>query len=214
MFEQITLRDEAAPPGLVVVRLGARTMDNDLLKRSVDECHDRWGIWGFSVLEVPNGDYERLARIRPIVADRRQFLIADAAELIEDGFPLLPTLDTPHWTVLLAEANAAQFERVRAHFRGPLDNPRTGMDGEECPMLMETTDYDRWYDATSVGADLVVETWISHGPSASDATFDPRPGDWLLVGDDEGPPCRARVIRRDGNRVWTQLDLGLLGSIS
>lgn len=25
---------------------------------------------------------------------------------------------------------------------------------------METTDYDLWYDATSVGADLVVETWI------------------------------------------------------
>ena len=80
-------------------------------------------------------------------------------------------------------------------------------------MLMETTGYDLWYDATSVGADLVVETWISHGPRASDATFDPRPGDWLLVGDDEEPPCRARVIRRDGNRVWTQLDLGLLANV-
>lgn len=123
MFEQITLRDEAAPPGLVVVRLGARTLDDDLLRRSVDECHDRWGVWGFSVLEVPDGDYERLAPIRPIVADRRQLLVADAAELIEDGFPLLPTLDSPHWTVLLAAANPVQFERVRAHFRGPLDNP-------------------------------------------------------------------------------------------
>jgi hypothetical protein len=78
---------------------------------------------------------------------------------------------------------------------------------------METTGYDLWYDATSVGADLVVETWISHGPRASDTTFDPRPGDWLLVGDDEEPPCRARVIRRDGNRVWTQLDLGLLANV-
>ena len=78
---------------------------------------------------------------------------------------------------------------------------------------METDGYDLWYDATSVGADLVVETWISHGPRASDTTFDPRPGDWLLVGDDEEPPCRARVIRRDGNRVWTQLDLGLLANV-
>jgi hypothetical protein len=68
-------------------------------------------------------------------------------------------------------------------------------------MSTETTGYDLWYDATSVGADLVVETWISHGPRASDTTFDPRPGDWLLVGDDEEPPCRARVIRRNGNRV-------------
>jgi hypothetical protein len=75
---------------------------------------------------------------------------------------------------------------------------------------MDSTGYDLWYDATSVGADLVVETWISHGPRATDTSFDPKPGDWLLVGDDEEPPCRARVIRRDGNRVWTQLDLDLL----
>jgi hypothetical protein len=121
--EQMILRDEAAPPGLVVVRLGARTLDDELLSRSVSECHDRWGIWGFSVLEVPDGDFERLARMRPIVTDRRQFLVADGIELIDDGFPLLPTLDSPHWTVLLAAANPVQFDRVRVHFRGPLDNP-------------------------------------------------------------------------------------------
>jgi hypothetical protein len=72
--------------------------------------------------------------------------------------------------------------------------------------------YDLWYDATSVGADLVVETWISHGPRASDESFDPQPGDWVLVGDDEEPPCRARVTRRDANLVWVQLELGLVAS--
>lgn len=70
--------------------------------------------------------------------------------------------------------------------------------------------YDLWYDANSVGADMVVETWISHGPRSGDAGFDPQPGDWVVVGDDEEPPCRARVTRRDGDRVWTQLELGLL----
>ena len=70
--------------------------------------------------------------------------------------------------------------------------------------------YDLWYDANSVGADLVVETWISHGPRADDASFNPQSGDWLLVGDDDEPPYRARVIRRDANRVWTQLELGLV----
>ena len=69
---------------------------------------------------------------------------------------------------------------------------------------------DLRYDANGVGADLVVETWISHGPRASDATFDPQPGDWLVVGDDEEPPVRSRVVRRDGNRVWVQLDLSHL----
>lgn len=102
MTEALSLRDEAAPSGLVVVRLGARTMEDDLLLRSVEQCHDRWGIWGLSVFEVPDGDYEQLARLRPIVAERRQLLVADAAALVDDGFPLLPTLDSPHWTVVLA----------------------------------------------------------------------------------------------------------------
>jgi hypothetical protein len=32
-------------------------------------------------------------------------------------------------------------------------------------------------------------------------------GDWVLAGDDEEPPLRARVVRRDGDRVWVQLEL-------
>ena len=121
--EPIALRDDAVVPGLLVVRLGVRTMGNDLLLRSVEQCHERWGIWGFSVLEVPEADYDQLARLRPIVAERRQLLVADAAALIDDGFPLLPTLDYPHWTVVLAAATDDMFERVRGHFEGPIANP-------------------------------------------------------------------------------------------
>ncbi len=65
--------------------------------------------------------------------------------------------------------------------------------------------YDLWYDATSVGADLVVECWISHGPRVADPTFDPQPGDQILVGDDEEPPLRGRVVRRHGDRVTVQV---------
>ncbi len=76
--------------------------------------------------------------------------------------------------------------------------------------VMTGYDYDLRYDANGVGADLVVETWISHSPRATDVTFDPQAGDWLTVGDDEEPPVRSRVVRRDGNRVWAQLDLSHL----
>jgi len=67
--------------------------------------------------------------------------------------------------------------------------------------------YDLRYDPNEVGSDLVVECWISHGPRADDDSFDPQAADILTVGDDEEPPLRARVLRRDGNRVWVQLDL-------
>ena len=72
--------------------------------------------------------------------------------------------------------------------------------------------YDLWFDATSVGADLVVETWISHGPLSDDTSFDPRPGDWVFVGDDDEPALRGRITRRNGNRVWVQLDIGLVAT--
>jgi hypothetical protein len=72
---------------------------------------------------------------------------------------------------------------------------------------MSSLVYDLWYDASGVDAEMVVETWISHGPRANDSAFDPQPGDWLIVGDDEEPPCSAQVIRRLGDRVWTQLRL-------
>lgn len=65
--------------------------------------------------------------------------------------------------------------------------------------------YDLWYDATTVGPDLVVECWISHGPRAADPTFDPQPGDQVLVGDDEETPLRARVIRRQDDRIAVQV---------
>lgn len=67
--------------------------------------------------------------------------------------------------------------------------------------------YDLWYDAASVGADLIVECWISHGRRATDRAFDPQPGDYVRIGDDEEPPLRARVVRRDGDRVAVQVQL-------
>lgn len=67
--------------------------------------------------------------------------------------------------------------------------------------------YDLRYDPNEVGADMVVECWISYGPHADEAAFDPAVGDALWVGDDEVPPRRARVVKRIGNRVWVQMHL-------
>jgi hypothetical protein len=50
------------------------------------------------------------------------------------------------------------------------------------------------------------------GPGHRTCHSTPQPGDWVFVGDDEEPPCRARVTRRAANHVWVQLDLGLVAS--
>ena len=67
--------------------------------------------------------------------------------------------------------------------------------------------YDLRYDPNEVGSDLVVECWISQGPRANDGSFDPQAADIVTVGDDEEAPLRARIVRRDGNRVWVQIDV-------
>lgn len=126
VHQPLVLRDNVVAPGLLVVRMGVNTMSDERLSESAEQCHGNWGFWGFwgfSLFEVPDGDYHRLARQRPAFAARSRMLIADGHELVDDGFPLLPTLDAPHWTVVLAAPTAPLFERVRAHFRGPIDNP-------------------------------------------------------------------------------------------
>lgn len=123
MPEPLLLRGGHADEMLVVVRLGATTLTDQKL---VDQCartFARWGLHGFSVLEVPDGDWQLLARLRPVVTTRRQVLTANAGTLRRAGFPLLPTQDHPHWTVVLSEPTVEQFGRVRALFQGPGPNP-------------------------------------------------------------------------------------------
>ena len=62
----------------------------------------------------------------------------------------------------------------------------------------------------------MLTSWSRRGsataPRASDPTFDPQPGDWVTVGDDDEPSIRGRITRRDANKVWVQLELGLVAT--
>jgi hypothetical protein len=66
---------------------------------------------------------------------------------------------------------------------------------------------DLTFDPNEVGADCVVECWISQGPRANDASFDPLPGERVTLVDDDGESARGRVTSRDGNRVWVQVEI-------
>ena len=79
--------------------------------------------------------------------------------------------------------------------------------GNSIGVVEQLRTFDLEYDPNEVGGDMVVECWISHGPRADDAAFDPQPGDSLTVGDHEDAPRSARVVRREANRVWVQLNL-------
>ncbi len=81
-------------------------------------------------------------------------------------------------------------------------------------IMAVSTAYDLWYDATTVDGHLAVTCWISHGPRANDLTFDPKPGDRVLVGDDEEEPLPARVVARDRDRVMLQVSIGDVSAVA
>jgi hypothetical protein len=121
--EFLRLRDRLIPAKLIMIRLGSKTFDDRKLTDQCERSRGRWGFHGFSVFEVPDGDYRELARLEPIVAERPKLFEADGPELLAAGFPLFPTMEHPHWTVVLSEPTFIQFDRVRGRFRGPIDNP-------------------------------------------------------------------------------------------
>jgi len=78
-------------------------------------------------------------------------------------------------------------------------------------MVYVSAPADLVFDPNDVGPDCVVECWISQGPRAADSTFDPQPGDRLTVVDEDAEILNARVVSREGNRVWVQVEIpGLL----
>lgn len=123
MPEAVHLRSSPPPVTIVVIRLGTQTLGDDKLAEQCERTMGRWGFPGFSVFEVPGGDYRLLGRLVPIVTIRPKLFEAQGADLIDAGFPLLPTGDHPHWTVVLAAATTTQFARVRELFDGPKANP-------------------------------------------------------------------------------------------
>ena len=123
MPSPLVLRDTERPATIVVIRLGERTLGDEQLGQQCERSRARWGFDGFSVFEVPGGDYGLLAKLVPIVTVRRRLFEADAGRLVAAGFPLFPTGDHPHWTVVLSESSPRQFARVRRLFDGPKDNP-------------------------------------------------------------------------------------------
>jgi len=100
MSKHIVLRDEGVPERLVVLRLGVNTLTDEALAFTCATSHAELGL-----------------RRRPKVLE------AYGPDLLRSGFPLLPTSERLHWSVVLSEPTPEHFARVRPHFHGPVDNP-------------------------------------------------------------------------------------------
>ncbi len=117
----------AVPPPddlLLVVRGGSGTLSDHHLANQVSDCWDQFGFFGVSVFGAPNDDFTglnrdvRAIRIRPVVR------VARCGVLRVAGFEVLPTFSNPrHFSIVLADATPATFEKLRGCFSEPQPNP-------------------------------------------------------------------------------------------
>lgn len=107
----------------MLIREGVNTLTDAALAMACQRAHELTGIYGFSVLELPTGGYEALARLRPLLRVRRQIRTADGHALAAAGFALLPTWEYPHWSVVVPDPTPKRFAQVRALFSDPILNP-------------------------------------------------------------------------------------------
>lgn len=123
MTHLVPIRGGELPAHLVLIREGVNTLTDIALATACERAHELTGIYGFSVLELPPGGYEALARLRPLLRIRRQLRTANGHALMAAGFALLPTWEYPHWSVIVSNPGPRQFSHVRSLFSQAIPNP-------------------------------------------------------------------------------------------
>lgn len=116
----LRLRDEpSAADHLVVIRGGVlEGRPDDQLRQRAHQSEAIIGLLAQSVLLAEPEDVSRICRHDGRVSRYNQVNLSTVARVQHAVFPLAPTLDAPHYSVVFADLNAATIQRFRSCF-GP-----------------------------------------------------------------------------------------------
>jgi len=127
----LRLREEIAPQDHIVVIRGGiledRT-DDELRKRATD-AEARLGLLTQSVLLTPEADVVHVCQSDGRVSRYGRVNLSTVARLRRAGFALLPTLDAPHYSVVLPDVSPATLQRFRSCFDPAQPNPPSTLPG-------------------------------------------------------------------------------------
>lgn len=121
-MEPLLLRDEEPPDDVVVVVRGGE-MNSAYVRKAAISSHDEFGIYGISVFAALEVDAMTLCRSEPGLAGYGKVRLSTAGRLRALGFVLLPTLDRPHFDVVLPDLDDDTLDRLELGFDNPIPNP-------------------------------------------------------------------------------------------
>ncbi len=117
----------AGPPPtdlLLVVRGGRDSLSDANLERAVGDCWLRYGFFGLSVFGAPDDDLAALSESVSQIRRRREVRVARCGQLRTAGLEVYATFVNPtHYSLILPDAMAATFGRLRTCFSDPQGNP-------------------------------------------------------------------------------------------
>jgi len=120
------VRVEEAPDDAIVVVRGGE-MNSDTVRRTATDAFDEYGVYSVSVFVAIDASVEELCRERTELQRHGKIRLSTAGRLRSLGFALVPTLDRPHYDVVLPDLTDATLDRLETGFDRPVLNPcRTG----------------------------------------------------------------------------------------
>ena len=118
----VVLRDDEPPDDAVVVIRGGE-MVSEFVRRSAERNHQEFGFFGVSVYLAEGVTVEVLCATVSQLTRYAKVRLSTAGRLRSRGFELAPTLERPHFDVMLPDLSDATLSRLNECFDRPVPNP-------------------------------------------------------------------------------------------
>ncbi|MHB1446097.1 MAG: hypothetical protein ACYCTI_08575 [Acidimicrobiales bacterium] len=128
----ILLRDEDPPDDVIVVVRGG-LMTSSYVRESATDTFDEYGIFAVSVFLAMDQTLDELCQGEPFLNRYGQVRRSTVGRLHAAGFALLPTLDRPHYDVVLPDLTGRTLDRLESSFDPPQPNPARLRPGSDDP---------------------------------------------------------------------------------